>query len=782
MKAIGSEKYRCAYQAFFLNLIGAAIAFGIFVIANGGIFAVAGDFNVQQIPFAMYANDAIKSGNVVWDWSLDLGSNFIGGMMFYVLGNPSFWISLLFPSQWFIYIVAWLYVLKYAFAGLTAYLWISRFLKNPRNAVAASMLYAFSGFMHEDLLFYHFHDVAALFPLLLITLDMLMEEKKHGPFIFAVTLNVLVNYFFFPGEFIFLAAYFLLRFVWNDGRKTWKMFPTVLLEGILGGLIGCVLLLPAALFTLQNPRVKFDYVGSNSLVFGAERYLFILKALIFPGEVMSDQSAVISKNFSSCAAYLPMTGLVLVIAFLILEKGRRRWVKRMLLFCLVCAVVPIFNAAYSMFAGLYHRWYYMPILLFALASGIVLDRIDTEKEVFESPTDSETAVRRGMVIWSLVTAGFIAFLAFVPWSSSGESKIYRTDLFIAWSCVAVSGTIFTWLILTQFRKYRRYAFTAGVFLYGVGTLIATIRLYNVANGEDAVHLLDRIETSEDFIDPAPSYRYNNRDNPETLTHGYSANANFCSTVSGSIFRFYTSLGLTRDVKSPDPPTGLEYLISAKYTYSKGSTLDDAGTLVQTVEGEYYTYYIYENEDIAPIGFTYDTYMTESEFENTGESDRAILMLKTLVIPDEKEAEVSGVLRHYSAAEDGAATEEELAEISRDHLAEASYDAVRTTSSYEVSITADAEKYVFFSIPNDTGWRAEVNGEEAEIIDINGFMAVKIPAGESRVGLYYTVPGLSAGAVLTLIGLIASIIYIVVCAKLSGRRDQTERTCRRQQIV
>jgi uncharacterized membrane protein YfhO len=117
------------------------------------------------------------------------------------------------------------------------------------------------------------------------------------------------------------------------------------------------------------------------------------------------------------------------------------------------------------------------------------------------------------------------------------------------------------------------------------------------------------------------------------------------------------------------------------------------------------------------------------------------MLKSLVIPDDMEAEVSKVLRHYDEAVDGEATSEYLKSISSAHLEEASTDVVRTTDSYASTIICDKEKYAFFSIPDDTGWSAEVNGEEAEIIDINGFMAVKVQAGENRIVFRYTTPGL-----------------------------------------
>lgn len=747
---------RYALYAFLINLAAAAIAFGGYIIYYRGLFSVAGDFNVQQIPFAMYANDAIKSGNVVWDWSLDLGSNFIGGMTFYLLGNPSFWISLLFPSKAFIYIVGWLYVLKYGLAGLTSYLWIRRFVKHPSNAVIASTMYAFSGFMNENLLFYHFHDVVVLFPLLLIGFDELMEKRKHGFFIGAVVLNLLVNYFFFPGDVLFLGAYYILRYVVLDGKKAWRRLPEILLDGALGCGITMVLMLPAAIFVLQNPRVSFDYVGSNSLVFGLERYLFILKALIFPGEVMSDQSAVINHNFSSCAAYIPMIGLIYTIAFL--RMNRKHWLTRMLKWCLVMAVVPILNASFSMFAGLYHRWYYMPVLLFALSGAYVLEQLEMEDGVWASPTPAERAVHAGSVIWAVIVAGFLVFLVFVPWSSSEKSKIYRDDVFFAWSMVAVAGVILTWVLSTQVRRHRRLLIEIGILAFSIGTLASLIHLYHVANGEEADGLEDRLVTSADFGLDTTSYRYSNRDNPETLTHGYSASANFCSTVSGSIFRLYEALGLSRDVKSPEAPVGFNNLISARYSYET-SRPEEGEKPVRTVKGRSRTYYLYENEDIPPIGFTYDTYMTASEFSETATATRAILMLKTLVIPDDQEAEVSQVLRHYDEAVDGSATEADLTEISRLHLAECTSSAVRTTSTYTAELHAAAETYAFFSIPDDSGWSATVNGRKTEIVDINGFMAVRISAGDNTIVFSYTVPGLRAGAAVSAVSLTAAAIWI-----------------------
>ena len=83
---------------FLINLAAGLMSFIWTILQQGGLFSLAGDFNSQIVPFSMMTNDAIKSGNTGWAWSIDLGSGFLGGMHYYTLGSPSFWISMLFPS------------------------------------------------------------------------------------------------------------------------------------------------------------------------------------------------------------------------------------------------------------------------------------------------------------------------------------------------------------------------------------------------------------------------------------------------------------------------------------------------------------------------------------------------------------------------------------------------------------------------------------------------------------------------------------------------------------
>ena len=269
---------------------------------------------------------------------------------------------------------------------------------------------------------------------------------------------------------------------------------------------------------------------------------------------------------------------------------------------------------------------------------------------------------------------------------------------------------------------------------------------------------------EQVKDYGDMYRFRTSDNTITMLHNISGTGSFSSTVSGSIFIFYERLGLYRSVNCPEGPEGTEELLSGRYIILTEPMEAEDVVLVQEIQQENYHYYIYEKTDVLPIGFTYDQYMTVGEFVQLDPSVRAAAMLKVLVIPDEYEDRVSDILDDYQEAEDGIITTEAIDDYLKERGNECIDEAVYGSNSYEASITTSRETYGFFSIPNDSGWKAYVNGQETEIIDINGFMAVKLEAGHNDVKFEYHTPMIKAGWVSTAAGIIIFIAYIYIGRK------------------
>ena len=90
------------------------------LIKNHGYMAMSHDFSAQEITFNMLMNDTVKSGNLLWNWGIDLGGNFLETFSFYNVGSPFFWLTLLFPAEYMSRVMGWMIILKFAVAGATS--------------------------------------------------------------------------------------------------------------------------------------------------------------------------------------------------------------------------------------------------------------------------------------------------------------------------------------------------------------------------------------------------------------------------------------------------------------------------------------------------------------------------------------------------------------------------------------------------------------------------------------------------------------------------------------
>ena len=197
-------------KTFLIALATAAVIFVPAMIWDHGYFLFVGDFNSQQIPFYMTAHDAIRSGQWGWNWYTDIGANFIGSYSFYLLGSPFFWLTVPLSSRLVPYMMGPLLILKFGCATLFSTMYFKRYVKNEQFAMLGGLLYAFCGFSIYNIFFNHFHEPLIFFPLMLISLDDLMEKGSHGSFALAVALNALINYYFFFGEVVFIIIYFFV--------------------------------------------------------------------------------------------------------------------------------------------------------------------------------------------------------------------------------------------------------------------------------------------------------------------------------------------------------------------------------------------------------------------------------------------------------------------------------------------------------------------------------------------------------------------------------------------
>ena len=166
----------------------------------------------------------------------------------------------------------------------------------------------------------------------------------------------------------------------QDFRLTGRKFGHLLWESVLGVAMGCLLLFPAVLSLLQNPRTIDLSSGWGFLTYAkVQQYLAILLSWILPPDspyLTSVWSEGVIK-WTSMTAYLPLCSLAGAMAYWRSRKADSK--KRIVAVCAVCALVPVLNSAfYALNSSYYARWYYMPTLILAAMTVNALEDPDVD--------------------------------------------------------------------------------------------------------------------------------------------------------------------------------------------------------------------------------------------------------------------------------------------------------------------------------------------------------------------------------------------------------------------
>ncbi len=760
------EKY---LPAFIIGFLCVFISILPVMIADGGYFIYYGDFNAQQIHFYNLANDAVRDGQLGWNWYTDLGSDFLTSYSFYLSGSPFFWLTTILPESLVTLSMPFLIALKHGLASLFAYMYIRRFVRNKNAALIGGLLYAYSGFQLYNIFFNHFHDVTAFFPLMLIAMEENINNNRKGVFALIVALMAINNYFFFTGQVVFLILYYIIRCFCSDFKTSWKKFGGLALEAVLGTMIAAFILLPSALTILGNYRVSEHLYGQDMILYNDKtRIARIIQTFFMPSDVPARPNLFSSNNakWASIGGYLPLFSMVGVIAFM--KTRKKHWATRLITICIICAFIPILNSAFYTFNGSYYaRWFYMPILILAMMTAHTLD-------------DEEADVSGGIKTCFGMLAAF-ALISILPKKNDEDELVFFElprdfayfTVTLAIAALCLIGTIYIFSRKKRGLPFMKYAVNLTVIASVVCTL-ATV-LYGAAAPsyakkyiEAAIKGADDVyeEVSEDnFFRVDVSEDYDNY----PMSWGLPSMRAFQSVVSTSIMEFYDSIGIQRDVASRPDLTHytLRGLLSAKYFYNyksednENNVPEDLPGFEFVGENEYFE--IYENTLYIPMGFGYDTYISQEEADEKGDSTRERLLINALVLSDEQIEKYSDILTEADSSDTEALNKRSYELSCEERRKNSSSSFTFDSYGFESKITLDSPQLVFFSVPYSEGWTAEVNGKPVDVEKVSyGFMAVEADEGENVITFRYKTPGISAGLIMTITGAAGLAIYLAVC--------------------
>ena len=222
------------------------------------------DMDQQVVPLLAEFRRVLVEGGDMFRSPGAGGINF-WGVFFFFVSSPFTFLCAFVPVESLPWFVNWLLLLKMMCCAGTAGLF---FRKMGFDSPIWGVLYAFCGF---SLLYYQnlvWLDMAALFPLLLLSLYHLETKRKLLPFVAAFSAMLVINYYLSYMVVLFLLlcyGLFLLLYRKNPDERA-KSAALLCLGAVLSALITAVVWLPSLLEVLFSARGSdtFQHLVSSS--------------------------------------------------------------------------------------------------------------------------------------------------------------------------------------------------------------------------------------------------------------------------------------------------------------------------------------------------------------------------------------------------------------------------------------------------------------------------------------------------------------------------------------
>ena len=775
-----------AAHAFFLGAVLALIALAPAIVPYGGRYVTRGDYIEQQLPFILETRRLLRSG-AGYSFSTFLGAPAVGSYSFYTLGSPFVWPLALLPEALIPYGISVMAVLKHAVCALCAFCYLRRMVKAERLALLGCVLYTFSSFTVVNTQFYHFTEVIAFFPLILLGMEIAMSgQPRPGLLALACGLNALVNYYFMLSSAILAALYFLCRLFSRDWRpaRSLRRIAAAVLECALGCALAGVLLLPSLHYMLSITRTGAGDTPLLALRYSASVLMERLRTLLMPIE-----SGVVhayygdAGSWCSTAAYLPVLGFTGVLTFFFACR-EQRWLKALLALLLVCCCVPALCGAFALFTNTaYTRWWYGLALMLTLATLYALRGAADEGECALQPVPDARMVRAWRISFALCTLAVLlltvpfllpdAALAALPERLAQIIANRRTDAYAGDAFRVLSVTLALLgggaMILMLARRPRfgaALALLCAVACMQYGAYIAVGDREILSGGSEAgngVYTLEEIAAPTlgalELPEPEGYARidYGPRLRNYGLLRGQSSLTCFSSLRSSTVGRFVSMAGFGYDesttVRPPNGDGAIRALLSVtEYHRTDGEEVPEGFVYDREENG----FSVYVNPNAVPMGFL-QTVCTGTHDQRMDSDTLGTVLLAAAALDGDM------LSRYGERMERLDVTSIPDWRESAARLRENACDRFETSGSgFTAHIDAGEAGLLVFTIPYDKGFSATVDGISAEIIPCDvAFMAVWVEPGEHEIAFTYRTRSLSLGIAMSLLAAAALALYVML---------------------
>ena len=545
------------------------------------------DMYHQYAPFFSEFQYKLQNGkSLLYSWDVGLGVNF-SAIYAYYLASPLNWFLIFVPKANVIEFMDYGIVLKTGLAGLCMAIYLNKHAKNSNFGTAFfAIFYALSGYMAAYNWNVMWLDCIAIFPIIVLGLEKLVEEKKGVLYCIMLAVAILSNYYISIMICIFMCIYMVMLLIFHA-----KSFGDVIgtlarfaLYSLVAGAIAAVVYVPHLIALSATASAETSFPKTITSYFSI--------ADVFARHMVNVDVEQGLDHWPNIYCGVAVMMLSILFAF-----NKKIELKKRIVY-LVVIVLLLASFSLNALAYVWHGFHYpnsLParqsfiyIFLMLYISFKALDEIEASPDWI---IGIATAV---VIVFIFLCQKFVTDDAF-SWDTFYVSAIF----------VAVYG------LLTYLYRAEKINVNAATFItLAVVAIESAVNMTSTSfvtiNRSDYVSDNAAIRASVKFVHDSDEdiYRFDktvNRAKDDGAWLNYESASLFSSTAHSALTAFYKDLGLeasTNAYSMVGATPLVRSLLDVRYTMSVGENYEPDKEHVATSEN----IYTYKNKYTLPLGY------------------------------------------------------------------------------------------------------------------------------------------------------------------------------------